>query len=76
MSDTDLLIFWDCNEGSGDSLGDASTGGNVATLEGAVQWDMDVPMTSFAAMAPVPMISTTVNTDSCPDGEWMVGFEC
>lgn len=74
-SDDDLRIFWDCNEGGGEWLTDSSGNNNNALLYGGQQWDSDVPLTS-SGMAPAPMIITTVSTDSCPEGEWMVGFEC
>lgn len=74
-ADDSLLVYWDMNEGEGTTLYDRSGNGNNATVTDAT-FELD------GAVACVPHVTVdqpeagTEGTAICPEGEWMVGFEC
>ena len=78
VSDDDLLVYWNMNEGACDTLLDLSGNGHDAELFGTT-YDSETPGSTGRKediLAQDSSASTVEGTSSCPAGEWMVGFEC
>ena len=83
-SDDDLLVYWDMNQGAGETLIDQSGNGHDAEFFNGPTYELDTPLSTgrkedppvLAGLQDAPAASDMEGTSSCPAGEWMVGFEC
>lgn len=75
-SDSSLLIYYNFDDGDLDGTNeilDSSGNNNNAQLFGAATYEVDEMVDEPTPAEPIVL---TMRTDSCPDDEFMVGFEC